>query len=127
MQCISTITYSVSVNGEPNGRISPKAGLRQGDPLSPYIFILYVETLSRNLLLQQEVGSITGLKITRNAHRPRKCSTCSFADALFFMKGTMDKNWNLKKTFDQFCKPSGEMVNLKVIHGFQQEHHSKVH
>lgn len=48
-------------------------------------------------------------------------------DALFFMKGTMDNCWNLKKTFDQFCKPLGEMVNLKVIHSFQQEHHSKVH
>lgn len=58
MQCISSVSYLILVNGEPSGKITPKVGLRQGDPLSPYIFILCMESLSRNLVLKEKEGSI---------------------------------------------------------------------
>lgn len=47
-QCITTVTYSILVNGEPTTYFNPKAGLRQGDTLSSYIFILCMEVLSTN-------------------------------------------------------------------------------
>ena len=50
MKCITTVSYSILVNGEPKGMIVPSQGLRQGDHLSPYLFLFCVEGL--NALLQ---------------------------------------------------------------------------
>ena len=53
MQCITTVSYAIRINGHPHGHIVPTRGLHQDDPLSPYLFLIYVEGLST--LLHQAV------------------------------------------------------------------------
>ena len=50
METIHTASYSVLINGEPQGFVKPTRGIKQGDPLSPYLFLLCAEGLSAMLM-----------------------------------------------------------------------------
>lgn len=54
MNCVSSTSFSILVNGTPTGHILPTQGLRQRDPLSPHLFLLCTEGLVS--LLENEVG-----------------------------------------------------------------------
>jgi hypothetical protein len=56
----------ILLNGSPFGMFSPKRGLRQGDILSQFLFILVFEVLYRLLFREEALGNIKGLKISKN-------------------------------------------------------------
>ena len=60
MECIQSVTYSILVNGESNGHIIPSRGIRQGDPLSPYLFLLCSEDLNGIIQHSVDGGQIEG-------------------------------------------------------------------
>ena len=67
MQCISKATYSVLINGEPYGHIKSTRGMRQGDPLSPYLFLLCTEGFYGLLRKAEENGDIRDVSICQSA------------------------------------------------------------
>ena len=65
MKCISSVSYQVLINGEAQGNIKPSRGLRQGDPLSPFLFILCTEVLTSHIKNAEATSALTGIKIAR--------------------------------------------------------------
>ena len=63
MRCVTTVSYAFNINGRPRGRIIPTRGIRQGDSLSPYLFLLCAEGLSALIKSVVESGSLEGLAV----------------------------------------------------------------
>lgn len=68
MQYVSSVNYKVLLNGQPKGHIVPERGLRQCDPLSPYLFIICTEALIANIRKEEREKRLTGLKLHEEAH-----------------------------------------------------------
>lgn len=69
LSCISSVSYSIFINGQPSKTLIPSRGLRQGDPLSPYLFLMCAESL--NLLIKgaELRGELQGLTVARGGTR----------------------------------------------------------
>ena len=65
MRCISTVSYVVTTNGRRGSDFQPTRGLRQGDPLSPFLFLICSEGLSALLRIATREGPIKGVKASR--------------------------------------------------------------
>jgi hypothetical protein len=89
MECISTVSYSILINGEPHGYIKPSRGLRQGDPLSPYLFLLCAEGLHSLLQRAKNARDIHGVSISRSG--PKLTHLFFVDDSLLFCKATTNE------------------------------------
>ena len=65
MGCVTTAQFLVLINGTPYGNFSPSRGLRQGDPLSPYLFLLCTEGFTSLLQKSELEGRIKGVSVCR--------------------------------------------------------------
>ena len=62
LSCVTSPSFSVLINGEPTDLFSTSRGLRQGDPISPYLFIIMAEGLGRFIKFQAAQGIVQGWK-----------------------------------------------------------------
>ena len=86
MGYVTTPTFSILINGKPYGNINPSSGIHQGDPLSPYLFLLCVEGLTSLLSKAKNDGRIHGASVCRRAP---KITNLMFADdSLLFCRAT---------------------------------------
>ncbi|XP_074305947.1 uncharacterized protein LOC141641174 [Silene latifolia] len=109
MSVVTTVSYEVLVNGAPLKQFQPSCGLRLGDPLSPYLFILCMEILSQNILAAQANGSIYGIKLSRNA--PPLSHLLFADDSIFFLLDKEEAYGKLKLILANFCTASGQIMN----------------
>jgi hypothetical protein len=54
MRCVTSVSFSVLINGQPSHSFNPNRGIRQGDPLSPYLFILCADVFSNMISAKQD-------------------------------------------------------------------------
>lgn len=110
MTCVSIVSYSVLINGVAEDHIMPQRGLRQGDPLSPYLFILYAEVLSQMMIKAMEDRSLLGVKIALQA--PPTNHLLFADDSLFFSLANMKAARRLKDILRKYEAVSGQSINL---------------
>ncbi|XP_010468796.1 PREDICTED: uncharacterized protein LOC104748915 [Camelina sativa] len=110
MFCVTSVEYRVLLNGQPNGLIVPERGLRQGDPLSPYLFILCTEVLVANIRKAEMDKLITGIKV---ANKCPPITHLLFADdSLFFCKVDKDQCKVILDILKQYESVSGQQINF---------------
>lgn len=105
MNCVSNVNSFVLWNGESLPGITMGRGLRQGDPLSPYLFVLCMENLSNMIRIQTESGDWKGLKASNNCP---PISHLFFADDLILFAKANTRNCNcIMNVLSEFCDMSG--------------------
>jgi hypothetical protein len=89
MICARSVRFTIRINGHNHDPLTPSRGLRQGDPLSPYLFHLIGEALTCILKKCNRKGKITPLKVARNA--PGISHLLFADDSLLFFKATPEE------------------------------------
>lgn len=107
MECVSATSYSLSINGQLHGFFNGKRDLRQGDPLSPFLFALCLEVLSRSLMHMSRSPTF--------GFHP-KCLNMSLThlvyadDLLIFSRGDYQSVSLVMKCLNEF----GDMTDLRI-------------
>ncbi|CAL2270845.1 unnamed protein product [Prunus armeniaca] len=109
MDCISTPTFFVLWKGTPLGHIMPQRGLRQGCPLSPYLFLMCTEGFSSLLCGAERRGDLIGVQVARGA--PSVTHLLFAYDSILFTKATKDACMALKTLFKIYEAVSRQQIN----------------
>ncbi|CAL9002074.1 unnamed protein product [Prunus brigantina] len=127
MTCVTTVTYSFLVHGSPCGYLTPSRGLRQGDPLSPYLFILCAQGFSSFLTHAERDGRLKGVSICRGAP---SINHLLFADDCYlFARANVGDCGTIKEALSWYEWVSGQQVNLQksaICFSKNVQHHDQL-
>ncbi|KAL6141300.1 hypothetical protein ACLB2K_059590 [Fragaria x ananassa] len=116
MSCVSTASYPIIVNGELSNSFSGSIGIRKGDPLSPYLFVLCMEKLSHSIQTAVERGH---WKPIQSFHSCPHISHLFLADDLIlFSEASSTQATVMKEVMNLFCSLSdlGVYLGMPLIH-----------
>jgi hypothetical protein len=123
MMCVSTVNYLVLMNFDKVGPIHPRRGLRQGDPLSPYLFILATEGLTALIKQSLGRGDLHGIKTCRGA--PLVSHLLFAGDCFLFCRANIAEATHLMSLIDTYSAASGQEINLSKSQVFFSRNLSK--
>lgn len=109
MSCISSVTYSILLNGGQHGFIKPERGIRQGDPLSPFLFILCAEALVSTLNQAELDGKLNGIRLS--AQGPSVHHLLFADDSLLLCKASCEEGAEIVKRLTLYGDASGQIIN----------------
>ena len=109
MLCISTASDSILINGAPTGFIKPTKGIRQRDPISLFLFLLYTECLHGLLTQAASRGDIHGFSLSR---RSPSLTLLLFADdILLFCKSNVEECRKVIEVLQIYEVGAGQQIN----------------
>ncbi|GMI83715.1 hypothetical protein HRI_002040800 [Hibiscus trionum] len=125
MGCVTSVKFCLRINGKFSEDFKPERWLRQGHPLSPYLFLLVAQGLSALLLKEQSLGKIKGLKTSM--HGPRVNHLLYADDCLLFIRNSVDEASRVREILGIYETASGQKVNLDKSYiyfsnGMKDEH-----
>ncbi|GJR74108.1 hypothetical protein Tco_0086473 [Tanacetum coccineum] len=110
MACVSSTSFSLCINGNIHGYFKGKRGLRQGDPLSPYLFTMVMEVLT--LILKKRVRNSDLFRYHKQCEELEIINVC-FADDLFiFARGDVNSARVILESLEEFKLASGLVPSL---------------
>ena len=109
MNMVSSISFSILFNGLKLEEFKPSRGIQQGDPISPYLFLLAAEGLSCLLKSQNQSSQLSGIKVAPSA--PPVNHLLFADDSLLFFRASVDRAKSVSNLLDTYCNASGQRVN----------------
>lgn len=111
MSCITSVSFSFKLNGQIFGNLIPSRGIRQGDPISPYLFLIGAGAFSTLIHRATTLNQIHGVKICRGA--PIISHLFFTDDSTIFAKASMQECSNLANIISTYERASGQKVNYE--------------
>ncbi|KAL0319937.1 UNVERIFIED_CONTAM: putative mitochondrial protein [Sesamum radiatum] len=113
LSCVTLVSYSFLLNGSEFGLLILTRGLCQGDPLSPYLFLIFMETFSVLLQDAKRVGHIKGIAICKRAP---SISHLLFAnDTQIYCEVTHSSISCIKDLLETYAKALGQVVSYNKL------------
>jgi len=109
MRLVTTVSFSVLFNGKQHECFKPSRGLRQGDPISPYLFLLAAEGLSSLLKSRNISSELQGIMVAPSA--PAVNHLLFVDDCLLFFRASVGGAEEIQRLLDVYCGASGQQIN----------------
>jgi hypothetical protein len=109
MKCVTTVSFSVCVNGVFSETFKPTRGIRQGDPISPYLFLLCAEGLSSMIKSIGPQYISRGVRVSR--HSPWISHLLFADDCLVITQATKRRADMVAAILEDYNRGSGQLVN----------------
>lgn len=110
MFCVSTVKYATLINDVPYGSILPERGLRQGDLMSPFLFVLCTEGLIHLIHKAVETGSLQGIQFSGEG--PMIHHMLFADDSLLICKASSEQAKKLMEILQIYESSTGQLINV---------------